>query len=311
MILVTGGAGFIGSNLVNELLKKEQNIAILDNFNDFYDPEIKRKNIEPFKDSISLFECDIRDEKALANIFKTCKIDSIIHLAAMAGVRPSIKNPKLYTDVNIRGTQNLLEACKDFEIKNFVLASSSSVYGNNKKVPFCESDSVDFPISPYAATKKSCELICHNYAHLYNINITCLRFFTAYGPAQRPDLAIHKFTKLLYESKPIQMYGDGTSSRDYTYIDDIVEGVVKAYEKLNGYNIYNLGESETIKLIDLITLLSKLTGKDAKIEKLPMQPGDVNKTYADISKARKELSYNPQTKLEAGLKKFVTWFNER
>jgi UDP-glucuronate 4-epimerase len=308
MILVTGGAGFIGSHLVKALISQSKDVVVIDNFNDFYDPKIKRANIAPIIDKITLYETDIRNFDDLSAIFAKHKFSSVIHLAAMAGVRPSIKSPALYSDVNINGTINLLELCRSNNIKDFLFASSSSVYGNNKKVPFSENDNVDFPISPYAASKKAGELICHNYHHLYNINISCLRFFTVYGPSQRPEMAIHKFTREIFEGRELTMFGNGTSSRDYTYIDDIIDGVLKAHEKLNGYNIYNLGESETTTLKDLILIIGEALNKKPKIISKPLQPGDVNTTFADISKAKKELGFAPTTKIPAGIKKFTSWF---
>ncbi|MHC4756626.1 MAG: GDP-mannose 4,6-dehydratase [Planctomycetota bacterium] len=307
-ILVTGAAGFIGSHLCERLLKQGQTVVGVDNFDEFYDPQVKRKNIAGCLESgnFDLIVADIRDSKAMDELVRG-GFDVIVHLAARAGVRPSIEQPMLYNDVNINGTMVLLKAAKDNSIKKFVFASSSSVYGNNKKVPFSEDDNVDFPISPYAATKKACELICHTYFHLYDISMTCLRFFTVYGPRQRPDLAIHKFAKLIEQDKPIPVYGDGTMMRDFTYISDIIDGVVAAIEKCDGYNIYNLGESRPIKVNDLIAELEKALGKKAVREYLPPQPGDVERTYADVTKAVKELGYNPSTSIEDGLKKFVTW----
>jgi len=308
MILVTGGAGFIGSHLVRKFISEGHEVCVLDNFNTFYDPAIKRGNIEPFKDKIKLVEADIRNMEAMKKVFRSFKIDRIYHLAAMAGVRPSIKNPLLYADVNINGTINLLELCRDNDIEDFIFASSSSIYGNNKKVPFSETDNVDFPISPYAATKKAGELICHNYHHLYRINITCLRFFTVYGPSQRPEMAIHKFTRMIYEGDAIPVYGDGSSARDYTYIDDIIDGVYRAGNRLNGYNIFNLGESETTTLNDLIHIISTRLRKKPVIKNLPMQPGDVEKTFANIKEAREKLGYSPSIKIETGIEKFIDWF---
>ncbi len=310
-ILITGCSGFIGSHLCENLVG-EHNVFGLDNFCDFYDPGIKWNNIKTLQtnDNFFLFETDIRDDKSLESIFSENKFDLIIHLAAMAGVRPSIADPKLYTEVNINGTVNLLEQCKKHGIRNFIFASSSSVYGNNKKVPFSEVDNVDNPISPYAFTKKAGELICHTYHHLYKISILCLRLFTVYGPRQRPDLAIHKFARLMLNGKAIPVYGDGTTQRDYTYIDDIIDGILKAIEFVQTgyhYEIFNLGESQTISLNRMIETLEKALGIKAKKELLPLQPGDVERTYADISKSRKILGYNPQTDFEEGVAKFVEW----
>lgn len=320
-VVVTGGAGFIGSHLCKRLLKNGNKVVVIDNFSDFYDPKIKRRNIQEIEeetkgkpDKFSLYEGDIRDIDFLQGVFKDINIDCIVHLAAYAGVRPSINNPVLYTDVNIVGTVNLLEIAKKFNIKQFIFASSSSVYGNNRKVPFSESDIVDFPISPYAATKKAGELLCHTYHELYDINTACLRFFTVYGPGQRPDLAIHKFTKLIFEDKEIPFYGDGTTERDYTYIDDIVEGIIKSIKwvqhSTGRYEIFNLGNSHTVSLREMVETIESVTGRIAKLKMLPMQPGDVNRTYADISKAKAILGYNPCTLFIEGIEKFIAWYKE-
>jgi len=310
-ILLTGAAGFIGSNLLESLLKEHYVIGV-DNFDEFYSKEIKGSNVREAKKNshFKLLEGDIRDKGFLENCFLARQIDIVVHLAAKAGVRPSILQPEEYYDVNVNGTLQLLETMKNFDVKKLIVASSSSVYGNNKKIPFSEMDSVDFPISPYAASKKAAELLCHTYHHLYLLEITCLRFFTVYGPRQRPDLAIHKFTKAIFNEEEIQMYGDGTSERDYTYIDDIVDGIVKAINNLKGFNIYNLGESRTIKLTEMIELLERIIGKKAKIKNLPEQPGDVARTFADISKARKEIGYSPKFEFEEGLRNFVTWYKK-
>ena len=309
--LITGAAGFIGSHLCERMLANGWAVTGLDNFNDFYDPEIKRDNISGFleNESFNLIEGDIRNSEVIENVVSD-NIDIIIHLASGAGVRPSIQQPVYYSDNNMTGTMVMLEAAKKFNIKKFIFASSSSVYGNNKKVPFSEDDNVDFPISPYAATKKAGELFCHTYHHLYDINMTCLRFFTVYGPRQRPDLAIHKFAKLIEQGKSIPVYGDGSMMRDFTYIDDIIDGIIASIEKCEGYNIYNLGESRPITVNDLVAEIEKALGKKAIIEHLPMQPGDVNCTYADVSKAIKDLGYDPKTKIEDGLAKFVEWLRK-
>lgn len=313
-ILITGGAGFIGSHLAEALLKKKEEILILDNFNDYYDPQIKRTNIKEIEaiGKLTLIEGDIRHSQFLEQLFSNHKIDVVVHLAAMAGVRPSIENPLLYNDVNITGTLNLLEMCKMHNISKFVFASSSSIYGNNKKIPFSETDRVDNPISPYAATKKAGELLCHTYHSLYHINIACLRFFTVYGPRQRPDLAIHKFTELIQHNKPIPFYGDGSTKRDYTYIDDIIDGITKAinwlYQGEGKYEIFNLGESETISLSQMVKTIEKALGKKAILKILPMQPGDVNQTNAHILKAKEILGYNPTTDFERGIQKFINWY---
>ncbi|HIJ52897.1 MAG TPA: NAD-dependent epimerase/dehydratase family protein [Planctomycetes bacterium] len=310
-VLITGAAGFIGSHLCERLLDDGRQVVGVDNFDDFYDPQIKRRNIEGClkNKNFQLIEADIRDGSAMDDAVGD-SVDIIVHLAARAGVRPSIAQPLLYADVNINGTTVLLEAAKEQRIGKFIFGSSSSVYGNNKKVPFSEDDNVDFPISPYAATKKACELICHTYHHLYGISVTCLRFFTVYGPRQRPDLAIHKFAGLIEQEKPIPVYGDGTMSRDFTYIDDIINGTIAAMQKCAGFNIYNLGESRPITVNDLVTEIEKALGKKAIKEHVPLQPGDVERTYADITKAVSELGYNPKTKIEDGLAKFVTWLRD-
>ncbi len=307
--LVTGGAGFIGSHLVDNLLSEGNNVIAIDNFDDFYSRDIKLKNIATALtfDTFQLVEGDIRDRKLLDDLFSNNHFDVVVHLAAKAGVRPSIEDPEGYYDVNINGTLNILEAMKAYDIKKMIFASSSSVYGNNEKVPFSESDVVDFPISPYAATKKSGELLCHTYHHLYDFKINCLRFFTVYGPRQRPDLAINKFTKKIMNGETIQMFGDGTTKRDYTYIDDIIQGIKLAIDNLDGFEVFNLGESRTIMLKDLISQIENEIGEKAIIEKLPLQPGDVEQTYADISKARELLKYDPQYEIEEGIKNFIEW----
>jgi UDP-glucuronate 4-epimerase len=314
-ILITGGAGFIGSHLVERLLGENLwRVSVVDDFNDFYSPQVKRANVSAFlkNPNFSLHEINICDASALQSVFRENNFDAIVHLAARAGVRPSLLEPKLYTNTNVGGTLNLLEAAREFGVKQFVFGSSSSVYGVNCKIPFSEDDKISRPISPYAATKAAGELLCHTYAHLYDIRAVCLRFFTVYGARQRPDLAVHKFSRLISENRPIEMFGDGGSERDYTYVDDVIEGVRAAidYDR-NDYEIFNLGESETVKLRDLIKLLEENLGRRALIEQRPMQPGDVPRTFADIRKARELLSYNPQTKIEAGIKKFVEWFGEQ
>jgi UDP-glucuronate 4-epimerase len=310
--LVTGGAGFIGSSVVDRLLMRGDRVVCLDNFDSFYDPVVKRMNIAGALENpgFKLIEGDIRDMGLLRKVFAEEKFDMVFHPAARAGVRPSIADPMLYEDVNIKGTMNLLEMAKQHGIKGFIFASSSSVYGKNEKVPFSEDDNVDNPISPYAATKKACELICFTYHYLYKLNITCLRFFTVYGPRQRPEMAIHKFTRLIDQGKPVPMFGDGSTKRDYTYIDDIVDGVMKAIDFNAPYGIFNLGESQTTELRELIGLIEKNLGKKAVIEQLPDQPGDVPITYADITKSRRVLGYDPKTKAEEGVRKFVEWYKE-
>lgn len=311
-ILVTGGAGFIGSNLVDTLLAEEAwNVTVVDDFNDFYSPDIKRANVASHvgHSDYSLIEADIRNDTRLAEIFAAGGFDVIVHLAARAGVRPSLAEPKLYAETNINGTVNLLELAREHGIKQFVFGSSSSVYGVNEKVPFAENDPIFHPISPYAATKAAGELICHTYSHLFGIRCVCLRFFTVYGARQRPDLAIHKFSKLIAEGKPIPMFGDGSARRDYTYIDDIIQGVRAAidYDR-SDYEIFNLGESQTTELTELISLIEESLGKKAVIERFPEQPGDVPTTFADISKSRALLGYHPTTKIGEGIPRFAEWF---
>lgn len=313
-ILVTGGAGFIGSHLVENLLGENAwNVTVIDNFNEFYPPPIKRANLSSVIEnpSLNLYEMDICCQASLERVFAQNAFDAIVHLAAWAGVRPSLLNPKLYTEVNVSGTLNLLEMAKKYGVRQFVFGSSSSVYGINSKIPFSEDDRISQTISPYAATKAAGELYCHTFAHLYDIRAVCLRFFTVYGARQRPDLAIHKFSKQIREGKPIQMFGDGSTRRDYTYVDDIIQGVRAAidYDKAK-FEIFNLGESQTIELKELIKLLEENLGIKAIIEQKEMQPGDVPVTYADISKARKLLNYNPTTKIEDGIPKFVEWFKQ-
>lgn len=309
---ITGGAGFIGSHLVDRLLDDGHSIVTIDNFDDFYPREIKTQNISDARtnNNFELIEGDIRDGKLLDKIFSKNEFDVIIHLAAKAGVRPSIENSSEYYDVNIGGTVSLLEAMKRKNLKNLIFASSSSIYGNSDHVPFSEADFVGFPISPYAATKKSGELICHTYHHLHDFKINCLRFFTVYGPRQRPDLAISKFSRLIDKGEKIPVFGNGTSKRDYTYIDDIIQGILLAIDNINGFEIINLGESRTIKLIDLIKIIESEIGNKAILNYLPSQPGDVEQTYADISKAKELLGYNPTFDIEDGIKNFVKWMKK-
>ena len=334
--LVTGGSGFIGSHLVEKLLESGHSVINVDNFDDFYDHQIKIKNtLESLKLSVDfpfenkaddllhlqkitqspnyqLHTCDLRNLADLKAVFETHKIDMVIHLAALAGVRPSIERPLDYVDVNITGSMHLWELCREFEVKKFVCASSSSVYGNQERVPFAEDDVVDFPISPYAATKKCGEILSHVYHHLYDLDIIQLRFFTVYGPRQRPDLAIHKFTKLIGNQQEIPFFGDGSTARDYTYIDDILDGILKSVQYLEEntkvYEIINLGESEVVKLGEMIACIEESLGQKAQIKKLPMQPGDVQKTNAKIDKARSLIGYNPKIKFQNGINRFVEWF---
>jgi UDP-glucuronate 4-epimerase len=304
-VFITGAAGFIGSNLSAKMLSEGFNVTGIDNFDDFYDPQIKRdtvRKLEAFPE-FRLIEGDIRNRQLLEDTFKSEKYDLVIHLAARAGVRPSIFNPELYYDVNVSGTLILLESMRKAGVKDLLFASSSSVYGNNKKVPFCENDPVDNPISPYAATKKAGELLCYTYHHLYKFNIFCFRFFTVYGPGQRPEMAIQQFGRKISEGKPISLYGDGTSRRDYTFVDDITNGIIASVNILRGYEIINLGNNDTITLIDLVQGIEETLGKKALIEWLPTQAGDVEITYADISKARELLGYHPDFPVKNGLKK--------
>jgi len=321
-ILVTGGAGFIGSHLCERLLALGHDLTIVDNFNEFYNPADKLRNVREVAATarrmgrkLHLCEGDIRDIPFLEKVFRDAAPEAVIHLAAMAGVRPSIEHPRLYAEVNLDGTLNLLEASRAAGVRRFLFASSSSVYGNNPKVPFAESDPVDNPISPYAATKKGGELLCHTWHHLYGISIACLRFFTVYGPRQRPDLAIHKFARILGSGQTLPIYGDGTTSRDYTYIDDIVDGVVRALEWTAGsppkYDIFNLGESRPVELWRLVEVLEQALGVTAKREQLPMQAGDVERTCADLTKSSAVLGYRPSTEIEAGVARFVSWFREQ
>ena len=308
-ILVTGGAGFIGSHLVERLIADGHNVAILDDFNDFYDPKIKRGNISRVAKEVAVYDVDLRDEEKVARLFQKEKFDTIFHLAARAGVRPSIQQPQLYYNTNVAGTLHLLEGARASAVDRFVLASSSSVYGAAKKVPFSEEEHLTQTLSPYAATKVAAEFLCSTYAHLHQMRIVALRYFTVYGARQRPDLAIHQFTRKIHAGEPIDQFGNGSTRRDYTYIDDIIQGTIAAL-KYDGpmFDVFNLGESETNQLKDLSAAIEKALGKKAKINQLPEQPGDMPLTCADISKARKLLGYNPKTKFEDGLPRFVDWF---
>lgn len=309
--LITGGAGFIGSTLVERLLREGNKVIIVDNFNDFYNPELKKKNIRPFLDNTNfqVYAVDIRDKEGIEKVFRENKIDFIMHLAAMAGVRPSIENPILYQDVNGIGTQNILEMARKYGVKKLAMASSSSVYGNCKEVPFREDMIVDFAISPYAATKKANEVMAHVYHKLFDMDIVMLRFFTVYGPKQRPDLAINKFTRKLLAGESIPMFGDGSTSRDYTFVDDIVDGICRTFNYLSKnvdvYEIINLGSNNPISLKEMIMTIGEVLGVEPKIEQLPMQPGDVDRTYADITKAKELLGYAPKWQFKDGVKAFV------
>lgn len=315
--LITGGAGFIGSSLADSLLKENNKIVVVDNFCDYYNPELKEENV---KDNLNnpnykLYRIDIRDKDNLDKVFTENKIDCVIHLAAMAGVRPSIENPILYQEVNCLGTQNILECMKKNNVNKLVMASSSSVYGNCKEVPFKETFVVDYAISPYAATKKANEVMTHVYHKLNDINVIMLRFFTVFGPRQRPDLAINKFTRLMLNDEEIPMYGDGNTSRDYTYIGDIVDGIERSIkyveENKDVYEIINLGNSSPISLKEMINIIGEVLNKTPNIKQLPMQPGDVDRTYADISKAQKLLGYNPKTTFKKGIANFAEWYKKR
>ena len=314
---VTGGAGFIGSNLVEKLLNLHLKVVVIDNFCDFYDPKIKEDNIKEYllNPNFKLYKGDIRDYDLLNTIFSENKIDVIIHLAAMAGVRPSIENPILYQEVNGIGTQNVLEIAKKYNIRNLVMASSSSVYGNCEKVPFKEDMIVDYAISPYAATKKSNEVMAHVYHKLYQMNIIMLRFFTVFGPRQRPDLAINKFVRLMLEDEEIPMYGDGTTSRDYTFVDDVVDGIIRSISYIENHNdvyeIMNIGNSNPISLNEMIETIGRVLKITPKIKEMPMQLGDVNRTYADISKAKKLIGYDPKTNFEEGIIRFVELYKDK
>ena len=312
-ILVTGGAGFIGSHLCEKLINLGFKVICIDNFDDFYKPAIKENNISKIiKDNnFKIYRVDICNLEQIDEIFSKNNIELVIHLAAKAGVRPSIKDPLLYEKVNVTGTVNLLECCKNHNISKLIFASSSSVYGGNKKIPFSEDDNVDYPISPYAATKKAGELICHTYHSLYKISVFCFRFFTVYGPRQRPEMAIHKFTRQILNGERIEIYGNGSSSRDYTYIDDIISGVAGSLDKINGFEVINLGNSNSVKLISLVGLIEDITGSKAKLKFVESQPGDVFMTYADIGKAKKMLKYSPETNIKEGLIKFIEWYKEK
>jgi len=308
-ILVTGGAGFIGSHLVEKLLAVGHEVVILDDFNDFYDPQIKHANIAGFANAAAVRHVDLRESDAVRTVFHREKVEAIVHLAARAGVRPSIQHPRLYYDTNVIGTLHLLEAARVTGVERFIFASSSSVYGASTTVPFSEEQHLTQTLSPYGATKIAGEFLCSTYSHLHQMRVVALRYFTVYGPRQRPDLAIHQFTRRIYAGQAIDQFGDGSTRRDYTYIDDIIQGTMAALD-YDGqlYDMFNLGESETIQLKELISAIENALGKKAKINELPEQPGDMPLTYADISKARKFLGYNPTTKLNEGLPKFVEWF---
>jgi UDP-glucuronate 4-epimerase len=312
-VFITGAAGFIGSHVAEALLSRGGRVFGLDNFDPFYDRSIKEENLSLLRErpGFTFLEGDIRDADALSRWAPGIRPDAVIHLAAKAGVRPSVADPWGYADVNVNGTIRVLEWARGRKAPKVLFASSSSVYGGNTKVPFSEEDFVDHPVSPYAATKKAGELLCHAWCHLYGMNVAALRFFTVYGPRQRPEMAIHKFTRRIFEGKEIEIYGDGSSRRDYTYIEDIVSGVIGALNAPPGYRVYNLGESATIALSDLVSLLEKACGRPALRRSVPFQPGDVPVTFADISRARAEIGYDPRTPIEEGIVRFVDWYRRR
>lgn len=312
-VLVTGAAGFIASHTAESLLRDGAKVVGVDNFCDYYPRAIKERHVAEVLRTgpMDLVEADITDGATMSDLIAKVRPDAIVHLAAMAGVRPSIERPSHYAKVNVVGTTNLLEAAAKNGVRKFIFASSSSVYGNNSHVPFSEADEVANPISPYAATKRAGELLCHTYHHLYGLPVTCLRFFTVFGPRQRPDLAIHKFVKLMHEGRPLPFYGDGNTSRDYTYIADIVQGIRAALDRCKGYHIYNLGGNDPVTLKRLIEEIERATGMKAVLDKKPMQPGDVERTYADLTRSKAELGYAPTTSMRQGLEKFVEWYRAK
>lgn len=317
---ITGIAGFIGSHLAERCLAEGHRVVGIDNYCDFYDPAVKRDRVRRLREQAErhgwalaeIREGDIRDRDAVFDLFRAARPERVVHIAAMAGVRPSIENPKLYTEVNLDGTVNVLDASVDVGVQKLAFASSSSVYGNNPKVPFAETDPVDHPISPYAATKKAGELYCHSYAHLHGLAIACLRFFTVFGPRQRPDLAISKFMRMIDAGEPIPVFGDGSTSRDYTYIDDIVTGITQSLDAIGAehhYRVWNLGGSSPVTLAELIAAIEQAVGKKAVIDRKPMQPGDVERTFADITRSRSEIGYEPRTTLAEGLAQQWAWLS--
>lgn len=312
-IIVTGGAGFIGSHFCEKLIDAGFEVICIDNFDDFYNPAIKEDNISQIikNRKFKLHRIDICNLNQLDEVFAENDTEMVIHLAAKAGVRPSIKNPLLYEKINAGGTVNLLECCRKYGIKKFIFASSSSVYGGNRKIPFSENDNVDHPISPYAATKRAGELISYTYYSLYKISVFCFRFFTVYGPRQRPEMAIHKFTRQIMNGETVEVYGDGSSSRDYTYIDDVISGMTGSLDMIKGFEVINLGNSKTVRLLKLVRLIEEITGRKVKLKFLDSQPGDVFMTCADIRKARKMLKYSPETNIKEGLARFIKWYNKK
>ncbi|NQU28042.1 MAG: SDR family NAD(P)-dependent oxidoreductase [Candidatus Marinimicrobia bacterium] len=311
-ILVTGGAGFIGSHLIDRLLSNNRKVICVDNLNDFYNPGIKKLNQEQHFNykRFEFHQGDIRDADFINKLFQQYEFGTIVHLAAMAGVRPSIENPMIYTDINVTGTQILLETAVKYQVKHFLFASSSSVYGNNEKTPFSEEDRVDFPLSPYGATKKMGELLCYTYHHLYQLPVSCLRFFTVYGPRQRPEMAIHKFVRMILNKEPIPFFGDGDTARDYTFVSDIVNGIIATMDQTNDFIIYNLGNSDPIKLSELVQTIGEICGKTPILDQQDMPAGDVIQTYANIERARKRLGYEPITDIKTGLREFIKWYLE-
>ena len=310
-ILITGGAGFIGSHVCEKLLAMENEVVCVDDFNNFYNPSFKEENIKPFAQdkNFKLFRCDITNEARMKEIFEIVRPERVIHLAARAGVRPSLENPILYGKVNIMGTLNLLNLARDFGVTHFIFASSSSVYGNNTKIPFSENDNVDHPISPYAASKKAGELLCHTYHHLYNTDTVCLRFFNVYGPKGRPDMAPYIFTKSILEGRAIEKFGDGKSTRDHTFVSDIIEGIVAA-QHIRGYEIINLGHNKPVELNYFIRTIENILGMKAQIKIMPWRKGDVIATYADISKAKRLLGWQPKVPFEEGMEHFIEWYKQ-
>ena len=309
-VLITGGAGFIAYHLATALIRRQAEVHLLDNFNNFYDPEIKRRNVRDLQaqGQVQLFTGDILDRDRLRQVFEETRPETVVHLAAWAGVRPSLEKPELYSSVNVTGTVHLLESAKEFSTRCFIFGSSSSVYGGNTKVPFSEVDPVDRPVSPYAATKRAGELLCHTYAHNFSMHITCLRFFTVYGPRQRPEMAIHKFAQLMSEGKEIPIFGAGDSRRDYTFVEDIVSGILGAIESNLPFEILNLGESQTTTLLELVEQLQSALGLKARLRFMPNQAGDMEITYADIGRARRLIGYNPQKPFKDGIRLFAEWF---
>ncbi|RRB00975.1 SDR family NAD(P)-dependent oxidoreductase [Larkinella rosea] len=312
-ILLTGGAGFIGSNLAKQLLEEGHRVICLDNLDGYYDPDIKWRNVQQSLNELNyhFHEGDIRDAELIDMLFRLYSIDAVVHLAARAGVRPSVQDPALYYDVNVTGTLTVLQAMQRWNVKKMVFASSSSVYGDSPNVPFAETDTADRPLSPYAASKRAAELLCHTFHHLYGFDIFCLRFFTVYGPQQRPEMAISQFTDSILKGRPINVFGDGSTARDYTYVEDIVSGIIQSLDNLKGYEVLNIGGSDPISLANLIKLIEQSIGEQARINRLPMQAGDVQQTYADITKASQLIGYQPAIQIEEGVRRFVEWYRSQ